>query len=413
MRKPMRGMCAATTVAAVVLAGFTTVTVDMAGASTKAPITIALISSTTGPAGPQYARAPQGFLARIALQNAQGGVNGHKINGVVVNDAGNYTEESSIVQGAVQTKGAIGVVSVTPFMFEAYRWLQQNHIPVTGASSDGPEWGQPQNTNMFPADTPAVQPNSPATAALSKVMLAVGAKNVSSIGYSISPLSSQAAKNFAASAEYVHIKAPYVNTSVTYGATDFTSEALAIKNAGSNFVAPSMDDNSNFALMQDLRNAGSKAKGMLATGLEPTVIGSGSWPTLLGSYFFQVWKPSQLKTKTNIAMQSALKKYEHVPTKTFPDWAVYESWVGATLMIKGLQLDGPNPTSQGIISKLRKVTNFTGNNLLARPINYATIMKTYGPSCLYLVKAVQSGFTPVSTKAICGTAIPGTGTTSG
>ena len=161
------------------------------------------------------------------------GVNGHKINGVVVNDAGNYTEESSIVQGAVQTKGAIGIVSVTPFMFEAYRWLQQNHIPVTGASSDGPEWGQPQNTNMFPSDTPAVQPNSPATAALSKLMKLVGAKNVASLGYSISPLSSQAAKNFAASAEYVHIKAPYVNTSVTFGATDFTSEALAIKNAGS------------------------------------------------------------------------------------------------------------------------------------------------------------------------------------
>ena len=297
----------------------------------------------------------------MALQNARGGIDGHKINGVVVNDAGNYTEESSIVQGAVQTKGAIGVVSVTPFLFEAYRWLQQNHIPVTGASSTGPEWGQPQNTNMFPADTPAVQPNSPATAALSKMMLRWGRRTCRRLGYSISPLSSQAAKNFAASAEYVHIKAPYVNTSVTYGATDFTSEALAIKTAGSNFVAPTMDDNSNFALMQDLRNAGSKAKGMLATGLEPTVIGSGAWPALQGSYFFQVWKPSQLKTKTNIAMQSALKKYEHVPTKTFPDWAVYEGWIGATLMIKGLQLAGSNPTSQSIISKLRKVTNFTGN----------------------------------------------------
>jgi ABC-type branched-subunit amino acid transport system substrate-binding protein len=263
---------------------------------------------------------------------------------------------------------------------------------------------------MFPSDTAAVQPNSPATTALSKLMKAVKAKSVASVGYSISPLSSQAAKNFAASAEYVHIKAPYVNTSVTFGATDFTSEALAIKSSGATYVAPSMDDNSNFALLQDLRNAGSKAKGILATGLEPTAPPSAAWPALQGSYFIQVWAPSQLKTKTNTAMQAALKKYEHVPTKTFPDWAVYEGWGGATLMIKGLLLSGSNPTSSGVISHLRKVTNFTVNNLLAVPINYTTIMKTYGPSCLYVVKAVQSGFSPVSAKAICGTAIPGTGT---
>jgi ABC-type branched-subunit amino acid transport system substrate-binding protein len=353
MRKPMRAMLAATTVATSVLAGVTIATVD-AGASTKAPITIAEIVSTTGPAGAEYARAAQGFQARVALANASGGIDGHKINGVVVNDGGNYTEETSIVQGAVQTKGAIGIVSVTPFMFESYRWLQQNHIPVTGASSDGPEWGTPKNTNMFPSDTPAVQPNSPATAALSKLLKLIGAKSVASLGYSISPLSSQAAKNFAASAKYVNIKAPYVNTTVTFGATDFSSEALAVKASGATVVAPSMDDNSNFALLQDLRNAGSKAKGMLATGLEPTAIGSSAWPALQGSYFFQVWKPSQLKTRANIAMQAALKKYEHVPTKTFPDWAVYEGWNGATLMIKGLQLAGPKATSQSIISKLQR-----------------------------------------------------------
>jgi branched-chain amino acid transport system substrate-binding protein len=413
MRKPMRVMLAASAVSTALLAGMTTLTVGSAGASTKAPITIAEIVSTTGPAGAQYARAPQGFLARVAQQNANGGINGHKINGVVVNDAGNYTEETSIVQGAVQTKGAVGIVSVTPFMFEAYRWLQQNHIPVTGASSDGPEWGQPQNTNMFPSDTAYVQPNNPATSALSKTMKLIKAKNVSSLGYSISPLSSQAAKNYAAAAEYVHIKAPYVNTSVTFGATDFTSEALAIKNAGSDLVTPSMDDNSNFALLQDVRNTGSKAKGLLATGLEPTAIGSSAWPALQGSYFFQVWVPAQLKTKGTTAFQAALQKYQHVSTKTFPDWATYEGWLGATLMIKGLKLDGPKPTSSGIISKLRKVTNFNGNTLLSAPINYATIMKTYGPTCIYVLKAIQSGFSPLNTKPICGGAIPNTGSTSG
>jgi branched-chain amino acid transport system substrate-binding protein len=402
-------LAASTTIVCAVCSG-------IAGASTsssKSPITIALISSTTGVAGPQYAKSPKGFMARVALQNANGGIDGHKINGVVINDAGNYTQESSIVQGAVQTHGAIGVVSATPFMFEAYRWLQQNHIPVTGSSADGGEWGTPKNTNMFPSDDGFQTPNSPATAAISTLMKKVGAKSVASLGYSISPLSSQAAKNYAAEAKHAGLKAPYLNTAVTFGATDFTSEALAVKKAGADLVTPSLDGNSNFALLQDLRNAGSSAKGLLATGIEPTVVGSSSWTAAQGSYFFEVWQPTQLNTKSTTAFQSALKKYEGVPTKTFPDWSMYESWLGATLMIKGLLLDGSNPTSQGVISKLRGVTNFNGNGLLSHPINYkALAKKQYGPTCLYYLKAEKSGFVPMNTTPICGTAIPGTGTKS-
>ena len=416
MRRSVRAAIAAA-VSSMVLCGLCSVT---AGASTssssKAPITIALISSTTGVAGPQYMKAPKGFQARVALQNAQGGIDGHHLNGVVINDAGNYTQESSIVQGAVQTHGAVGVVSATPFMFEAYRWLQQNHIPVTGSSADGSEWGTPKNTNMFPSDDGYQTPNAPATAAFSTLMKTVGAKSVASLGYSISPLSSQAAKNYTAAAKHAGLKTPYLNTAVTFGATDFTSEALAIKQSGANLVTPTMDDNSNFALLQDLRNAGSSAKGMLATGIEPTVVGSSSWTALQGSNFFEVWQPTQLNTKSTTAFQNALKKYEGVPTKTFPDWSMYESWLGATLMIKGLLLDstsGSTPTSQGIISKLRGVTNFNGNGLLSHPINYkALAKKQYGPTCIYYLKAEKSGFVPQNTTPICGTAIPGTGTKS-
>ncbi|MGH9092878.1 MAG: ABC transporter substrate-binding protein [Acidimicrobiales bacterium] len=380
---------------------------------TKSPITIALISSTTGVAGPQYQRAAEGFKARVALQNANGGIDGHQLNGIVINDAGNYTQEASIVQGAVQTKGAIGIVSDTPFMFEAYRWLQQNHIPVTGSSADGSEWGTPKNTNMFPSDDGYQTPNAPATAAFSTLMKKVGAKSVASLGYSISPLSSQAAKNYTAAAKHAGLKTPYLDTAVTFGATDFTSEALAVKKSGADLVTPTMDDNSNFALLQDLRNAGSKAKGLLATGLEPTAVGSSSWTALQGSYFFQVWVPTQLHTKATSTFQSALKTYENVPTSTFPDWSVYESWLGATLMIKGLLKDGSSPTSQGIIGKLRKVTNFNGNGLLSHPINYTALAKKkYGPTCIYYLKAEKSGFVPVNKTPICGTAIPGTGTKS-
>ncbi len=41
------------------------------------PITLAYITSLTGPGAPEDAGSQAGFLARIDLQNAEGGVNGH------------------------------------------------------------------------------------------------------------------------------------------------------------------------------------------------------------------------------------------------------------------------------------------------------------------------------------------------
>ena len=418
MRKPVQALAAVAATGTLLLAACSATPSGAANksskSSTKAPIKIALIDSTTGVAGPQYAKAPSGFLARIAEQNAKGGVHGHKIEPIVINDAGHFTAETSIMQTAVETKGAFGVVGVTPFMFAGYRWLQQNHVPVTGATSDGPEWFEPQNTNMFGSDTGGGTAKFAAQTTSYKLFQLVGGKkaSIAALGYSISPSSAQAAKNDAIAATHAGLSAPYLNTSVTFGSTDFTSEALAIKQSGANLVVPSMDGNSNFALIQDLKNAGAKVTGVLATGLEPTVIGSPSWTALQGSYFFQAWVPTQLHTKATKAFQSALQKYEHIPPKTFPDWAQYESWLGADLMIKGLQLDGPNPTKTGVIAKLRKVTNYNGGGLITKPINYKTIQHRAGPSCLYVLKAVKSGFTPVK-KPICGSKIvPGTGTSS-
>ena len=57
-----------------VLVGVATAT--PAGAS-EAPITIAYITDVTGEGASQNGTSPSAFEARIAMQNAEGGVNGH------------------------------------------------------------------------------------------------------------------------------------------------------------------------------------------------------------------------------------------------------------------------------------------------------------------------------------------------
>ena len=385
------------------------------GTASGSPITIALVTSLTGIAGPEFKRSPQGFLARIALQNAQGGVNGHPLKGVVIDDEGNLGQETTAVQTAVQTKGALAVVSVTPFMFAGYRYLQQNGIPVTGGSFDGPEWGIAPNTNMFASDSGSVDPNYPANTGTGAFIKAFGGTAAAAAGYGISPSSAQSAKNFVVAAQHAGFKNAYLNTSIPFGGVDFTAASLAIKASGADTIYGSMDNNSNFALVQAVKNTNAHVKIFtFPTGLQPDIINSPSWPGLQGVYFSTSFVPTQLNTPATKAFQDALLKYQSVAVSDFPSFDVYESWLGADLMIKGLQAAGSNPTRAGIISALRQVKGYDGGGLLPETTDYSTIFGHDRPiTCTYALKAGPTGFDMASTTPICGSDIPGTGKNPG
>ena len=78
-------------------------------AAAPAPITIALITSETGPAAPQDVGAAQAFETRLDVQNAQGGVHGHKLVPLVLDDQTSPTLIATEIQEAI-SRGAIGIV---------------------------------------------------------------------------------------------------------------------------------------------------------------------------------------------------------------------------------------------------------------------------------------------------------------
>ena len=125
VKRLCRAMCPL--LAAVLAAGsLLLTTVGPAAASTdKSPLTVAFITSETGVAASETADAPVGFLARVALQNAQGGVNGHKIVPLVIDDQSSPTSVVSAVQDAI-SKGAIGIVSGSAAL------LPRSEIPSAG-----------------------------------------------------------------------------------------------------------------------------------------------------------------------------------------------------------------------------------------------------------------------------------------
>jgi ABC-type branched-subunit amino acid transport system substrate-binding protein len=381
-------------------------------AASPAPITIAYVTDLTGEGGSENSTSPAGFNARIAMQNAEGGVNGHKLVGLVIDDQTSPSQIATAVQEA--DSKAFGIVSQSPLMFLAAKYPNQAGVPVTGTYDDGPEWGTQPYTNMFASDEGSVNPKYPVNTQIGNFLKAHGGTVLGSYGYGISPSSSRAAIATAQSFQHAGGKVGVLNTTVPFGSVAFTPDALVAKQKGVNAMVPAMDANSNYALAQALKQAGVKLKATLfATGYEPDVINSPAWSTLQGDYFLSLFRPWSLPNAGTQQMQAAMEKYAHFTKSQFPNLGQYEAWAGADLMIKGLQMAGPNPTRAAVIKDLRGLKSYNVNGLLPQSINYSTIFGHDLPKqCTWVMQAGKTGFTAVSSQPICGTDLPGTSTAS-
>jgi hypothetical protein len=203
----------------------------------KAPITIALVTSLTGPGADQFVPGPDAFDARIALQNAFGGVNGHLIKGIVVDD---QTVQPTLAIQSALSKGAFGIVAESPLFFSGAKIPQQLGVPVTGGSVDGPEWCEQPYTNMFAADTGSVDPTQPASTLPGKFMKQHGGTIIGTYGYPIGGTSKVGAVNASKSFEHAGGTIGVLNTTVPLSSVDFTGDAIVAKQKHVDAVYPDM-----------------------------------------------------------------------------------------------------------------------------------------------------------------------------
>ena len=380
--------------------------------ATGSPITLAYITSLTGQAAPQFAGSQDGFLAWIDLQNSMGGVNGHKLVPLVIDDQTSPSAISTAVQEA--DSKAFGIVSVSQLFFLAAKYPNEQGVPVTGTYTDGPEWGEQPYTNMFSSDHGSVDPKYPVNTLTGTFLKQHGGTVIGTYGYDIAPLSAASARGSAESFQDAGGKIGVEDTTIPLDSTSFTSVALVAKEDGVNAIVPSLQDNSNFALVTALHQAGVKLKAALfPTGYDPAVIHSPVWASVQGDYFVSLFRPFSVPDAGTEQEEAALEKYAHFTRTQFPTYSQTEAWLGADLMIKGLQMAGSNPSRAVVIKDLRSIKAYNGNGLLPITVNYSTIFGHDPPSCGWVLRAQKSGFVPVSSQPFCGHDVPGTTTISG
>ncbi len=132
-----------------------------------------------------------------------------------------------------------------------------------------------------------------------------------------------------------------------------------------------------------------------------------------GDYFVSLFRPFSVPDAGTEQEEAALEKYAHFTRTQFPTYSQTEAWLGADLMINGLQMAGSNPSRAVVIKDLRSIKAYNGNGLLPITVNYSTIFGHDPPSCGWVLRAQKSGFVPVSSQPFCGHDVPGTTTISG
>ncbi len=127
---------------------------------------------------------------------------------------------------------------------------------------------------MFESDEGSLNPTYPANSVYGAFLKSRGATTIGAYGYGVSPSSSRAAnQNLVVRTRWRQSRV--IDTSVPFGSTAFTSEALIAKQHHVDALVPEMDDNSNFTLAEAYKQAGIKIKaGLFATGYESDVINS-------------------------------------------------------------------------------------------------------------------------------------------
>ncbi len=375
---------------------------------TSDSVTIGFVTTETGPAAPTFSDSAGGALARFALQNAEGGVDGRQLKLVEKDDESSPTTSADVASELGGSPNIFGVIEDSA-IDEDYesgdKVLAPLHVPVT-------TWGS--NTldsnvfDAFGANLPGLGGTlDGATYGYNYIgpfLKSIGVTKLAGITYTT--LGTSFNESLAMLKNQNGIATCYSDVNVPIGGTNFTVDALAIDHASCNGVYVSAVDSTDVAVGSAIKNEGIKPKELYATGYDNQVLAQPlSQAALDNAYFLSEVDMTNPNPATK-TMLSALKKYDKSYSGGLPDLGTVFAYLSADLMIKGLQVAGKDLTRPDFISNLHKVSSYNANGLLPDTLNYThfgTVAGLPKTECEYYMQ-LRSGkyYSTNGAKPICG-----------
>ena len=360
---------------------------------TKEPIKIGVLGSFTGAAAPGYVGSREGVEARVKAFNDAGGLDGRMIEMVEGDDASSVDGNLSAVKRLIDQENVFAILDNSPFFFGGYRYALQQMVPVMGTPASGAQYSDPANVNLFSFNGAGYVP-VPATSGMGEFMKAKGVTALGVAGYGQSEASVQGALNGAKSAEAAGLSAPYQNTSIPFGSVDFGAVALAMKEKGVDAMFSATTVQSSIALYKAMTGAGINVKvAFFPTGYGKDLLADK--PTAQaaeGGYFSSGIAPFEMNTPGTEEMK---KNFEATGYVGDPSYPAAKGYLEADLLIKGLQLIGPDGTKDDFITEVRQM-KYDGAGVVGDPSKVIDMSQVPGESppgnCGYILQLKNGAF---------------------
>ncbi len=357
---------------------------------TSNSITVGTISTQTGTLASNFSSLIYGEKAYYAYINAQGGVNGRKIDyKYALDDGGNPTTFNQLANTLINQDHVFAVTGVATAFFTPNLFVESK-IPTYGYNVTGNWVPQP---NLFAAGGsvqyyPAGAPQFAFVARKSQAKPSVA---LIAYGIAASADSCQATQTSLTAAGY---NVSYVDLKVSYPGTTVATDVQRMKQAGSNFVVSCMDVQGNVNMARAIKQYGVNMTQLWLDGNDQSTLDQNQ-SLMQGVYFYVAHVPFTAPTSIYPGLKvylTAMKKY--APAYVYNELAI-QGWESAALFVQGVKMAGNNLTQANVINADNSLTAFTAGGLTA-PVNW----KNAGhaghspPYCGAVIKVVGDKYEP-------------------
>ena len=369
-------------------------------------IVVGGLASLTGPVTGDFAPIYQGVKAYFDMVNAQGGVNGRKIDfAYKLDDQSDPSLDSQLARTLVDQDHVFAVVGVATPSFTGAGYLASNDVPTFGLDvNPNSQWAA--GPSLFGEDGSYQGFTSPQ---LQAAYLAekLNAKNVAVLALDVSQSQQgcqgaiNAFKRYGINLAYTNLDIPLIGTGLHAAVTRMAADHV-------DMVVSCMDESANINLSSILQQDGlSNIKQLWYNGYDQQAL--DKYPSQMNGVYFLLlnlpFEAAQLYPGTYPGLDTFIKMMNKYEPGKLPSQPSLAGWVNADLFVKGLRMIGRDVTRTRLVSALNTISDFTAGGILA-PVDWRV---SHGPNtspynCTSFIQAQGTRFVPVFTTPASGNA---------
>jgi branched-chain amino acid transport system substrate-binding protein len=347
---------------------------------TKSPIVIGNVSTLSGPStgGPVGSILPT-LKAWVAYENANGGIKGHPIKLVSMDDGGNSAKGVADVQNLVQNDHIVALVGESDINVELAweKYADSAKIPVIGGFANGLEWDH--DPDFFPSSTTG----QAYTVSTTETAVKEGGK-VFGFPYCVEEVTcKQVVPIIQGSAEADGMKWGGA-VAVSQSAPSYTAPCLQLKNAGVNVI---MNADSAPLRFADACGQQNFTPIQILVGAEANVPGLLQDPVFNGRTFIpEASFPWFVHNDQTATFFTAMQKYA---PGVAPDANATVEWVAGLMFAAAANAVSGTVTPASLVAALHNMKDETLGGLAPGALNMSN--PSFHPVNCFFIVAVKDG----------------------